>query len=106
MPWTPEVGLCDLIRRDVAAHTQGIHAYTGITNLLISQASVSAHVGKTGKAQRDTCKAAVDALAAAVAQKRTWSDDRAREALFSYLVQATLLANPVVMKQISGKLFN
>lgn len=106
LPWTPEVGLCDLIRSDVAAHTQGIHAYTGITNLLISQALVSAHVGKTGKAQRDTCKAAIDALAAAVAQKKNWSDERAREALFSYLVQASLRANPVPMKQISGKLFN
>jgi predicted ATPase len=106
LPWTPEVGLCDLIRSDVAAHTQGIQTYTGITNLLISQASVSAHVGKTGRAQRDTCKAAMDALAAEVAQKKTWSDDRAREALFSYLVQATLHANPVLMKQISGKLFN
>lgn len=106
LPWTPEVGLCDLIRSDIAKHTQGIHAYTGITNLLISNAAVSAHVGKSGKAQRDTCKAAIDALAAAVAQKKTWSDDRAREALFSYLVQATLQANPVLVKQISGKLFN
>jgi hypothetical protein len=74
LPWTPEVGLCDLIRSNVATHTQGIQAYTGITNLAISQASVNAHVGKTGKDQRDTCKLAIDALASAIAQKKTWSD--------------------------------
>jgi predicted ATPase len=106
LPWTPEVGLCDLIRKNVAKHTQGIQKYTGITNLAISQASVNAHVGKVGKDQRDTCKAAIDSIAGAIAQKRTWSEDRAKESLFSYLVQATSFATPVLMKQISGKLFN
>ncbi len=106
LPWTPEVGLCDLIRSDVFKHTQGIKAYTGMTNLVISPSSISAHVGKTGRAQRDTCKAAIDDLGAIIAQKKSWSEDRAREALFSYLVQSTSSANPTVMKQICGRLFN
>jgi predicted ATP-binding protein involved in virulence len=106
LPWTPEVGLCDLIRSDVVAHTQGIQAYTGVTNLVISQALVSAHVGLSGKAQRDSCKLATDSLAATIAQKKTWSDDRAREALFNYLVQKTSLANAMLMSQTRGKLFN
>lgn len=106
LPWTPEVGLCDLISSNVTKHIQGIQAYTGVTNLLISTASVNAHVNMTGKEQRDTCKATVDAIAAEIAKKKTWPEDRAREALFSYLVQMTLLTSEMVMKQISGRLFN
>jgi predicted ATPase len=105
LPWTPEVGVCDLIRSDITTHTHRIQALTGITNLNISQALVNAHVGKSGKDQRDTCKAAVDSIAATIAQKRTWTEDRARESLFAYLVQATLSANKPLMLQVSGKLF-
>ncbi len=105
LPWTPEVGLCELIRGDVSAHTRGIQGHTGIANLQISASSVSAHVGKIGRAQRDTCKAAIDAIAVAVANRKGWSDERAREALFSYLVKATLQLNSGLIKGISGKLF-
>ena len=106
LPWTPEVGVCDLIRSNVAAHTHGIQAYTGVTNLIISMAAVSAHVGKTGREQRDTCKATIEALAGVIAQKKTWSEDRARESLFSYLVRSTFSENPAVMNQVCGRLFN
>lgn len=105
LPWTPEVGLCDLIRANVNHHAQQIQAFTGITNLPISSASMNAHVGKSGRQQREACKAAVDALASVIAQKKTWTDDRAREALFSYLVQATQAANAPQMAQLTGKLF-
>jgi predicted ATPase len=106
LPWTPEVGFCDLLQSDLAAHTQGIQAATGVANLRVSQASVNAHVGLTGKSQRDACKAAIDEVAATIAQKKAWSEDRAREALFAYLVRATALVTPKVMLELSGKLFS
>ncbi len=105
LPWTPEVGLCELIRNDFALHTQGIRAETGINNLAISLASVNAHVGKAGKELRDCCKKAIDTIATSIATKNTWSEDRARETLFAYLVQATFLTNPAVILQLSGRLF-
>lgn len=106
LPWTPELGVCELIRSDVMKHTQGIQTHTGITNLTISQSSFNTHVGKSGKEARDAAKVAIDALAAAIATKKTWSADRAREALFDYLVQETSASNPQVMQSLSGKLFN
>jgi len=106
LPWTPEVGICDLIRSNVATHRLGIQAYTGITNLTISQASVNTHVGKTGKEQRETCKVVIDELASVIAKKKTWSDDRAREALFDYLVDETTKTSQQVMLKLSGKLFS
>lgn len=106
LPWTPEVGLCEMLRTDTPRHTQGIQTLTGITNLRISPASVNAHVGKTGKPHREACKSAIDTIATDIATKKTWSEDRAREALFAYLVQATFATNQQTMLQISGKLFN
>ncbi|CBJ34453.1 ATP-dependent nuclease [Ralstonia solanacearum] len=105
LPWTPEVGLCELLRSHLARHTQGIQRYTGVTNLQISQASVNAHVGKNGRAQRDECKRTVDIIASTIAQKKNWSDDRAREALFSYLVEETFDSNGELMQQLTGKIF-
>ncbi|WP_208719179.1 MULTISPECIES: ATP-dependent nuclease [Corallococcus] len=105
LPWTPEVGLCELLRGDIATHTQGIQTHTGITNLRISQASVNAHVGQTGRLQRETCKSAIDTIASDIAAKNACTEDRAREALFSYLVQATLVTSQPSMLKLSGKLF-
>lgn len=105
LPWTPEVGICELLRNGLIKNTKGIQAYTGVTDLKISQASVNAHFGKDGKAQREECKRTVDTIAAAIAQKRNWSDDRAREALFSYLVEETFKSNAALMQQLGGKLF-
>lgn len=106
LPWTPEVGLCDLLRSNLQTHLTAIRTYTGVGNLKVSQASVNAHVGKTGKDLRTTCKATVDTIAASIAQVNVWSEDRAREALFAYLVQSTTQTDRATMLQLSGKLFN
>jgi predicted ATPase len=106
LPWTPEVGFCDLLGNDVTKHTKGIQKLTGITNLKISLASVTGHAGKKGKEQRDLCKQAMDAIAADIATKKSWSEDRAREALLVYLVHSTLQSQKSLMLKISGQLFN
>lgn len=106
LPWTPEVGLCDLISSDFLEHKKGIQADTGLGNLNISLALVNSHAGKAGKEQRDICKAAVDEIASAIAKKKGWIEDRAREALFAYLVRSTLSTDEESILSISGKLFN
>lgn len=103
LPWTPEVGLCELLRGDLNKHLAGIQAWTGVTNLKITQASVNAHVGKVGKEQRTACKTTIDAIASSIATKNTWTEDRAREELFGYLVRNTRSTNSI--KQLTGKLF-
>jgi predicted ATPase len=106
LPWTPEVGLCELLRGNLQNHTQSIQVMTGAVSLKFSQTSMSAHVGKTDKEQRSICKATVDAIAEQIAQKLTWSIDRARESLFAYLVQESANGNAPAMKALCGKLFS
>jgi len=105
LPWTPEVGVCDLLSSNVVFHKQGLQKFTGVGNIPLSLAQLRAHVGKVGKDQRDTCKATMDAIAAIIAQKNSWSHDRSREALFAYLVDAETNANQVTMKILRSKLF-
>lgn len=106
LPWTPEVGLCDLLRSDLNTHRRGIQNATGVATLLISLAGISAHVGKTGKEQRDACKIAVDEIAKTIAEKKSCTDERAKEMLFDYLVNATATAHPSVMQKMCGILFS
>lgn len=106
LPWTPEVGLCELLRNDFQKHLTGVQTWTGITNLKIAQVSVNAHVGKTEKEQRTICKKTIDAIAESIANKNSWSNDRAREALLGYLVHSTVSPSQPNMQQLIGKLFN
>lgn len=106
LPWTPEVGLCELLRSNLKLHLGGIQTYTGLLNLNVSLTSVNSHVGLNGKNQRDTCKLTIDNIAASIAQKKVWSEDRAREALFAYLIQATTQIDRPAMLKLSGRLFS
>lgn len=106
LPWTPEVGLCELLRNDYQKHLKGIQSLTGITNLKITNSSLNAHVGKTEKEQRSICKTTIDTIAESIATKNSWSNERSREALLSYLVHSTANPNQPNMPQLIGKLFN
>jgi hypothetical protein len=106
LPWTPEVGLCDLLAADVATHRQGIHTFTGTANLQISLALAKAHVGLLGKPQRDECKKTVHAIATQIADKKAWSHERAHEALMGYLVHEWVKADVNAARALNGRLFN
>lgn len=106
LPWTPEVGFCELLRADLSNHTTGLKNYTGVTNLRISHAAVNAHVGKTGRAERDTCKTTFDTIAESIASKKSCSSERAREDLFGYLVKCTHASDPNTINMLCGKLFS
>jgi predicted ATPase len=106
LPWTPEVGFCNLISKDLTVHNKGIRQITGITNFVIPLTEVSSHLGKPSSEQRQICKAVVQRLALEISRNNNWPEDRAKESLFSYLVRASLQSEPAVMKQLIGKLFN
>jgi len=106
LPWTPEVGLCDLLAQDTVKHKQGIKTFTGAANLTITLALARAHVGLSGKRQRDECKRTVHEIATQIATKNSWTTDRAHEALMSYLVQEWWTTDKDVAREICGKLFN
>ncbi|RYE43817.1 MAG: ATP-binding protein [Hyphomicrobiales bacterium] len=106
LPWTPEVGLCELISSDHKKHLLAIRSACGINNLKISQVEMSAHVGKTGRDLRDTCKQEIDKVVAAIAKPKNWSNERARELLFSYLVAEHTTSHKPQMLQLAGRIFN
>lgn len=106
LPWTPEVGLCDLLAEDVATHRLGIQNFTGTANLQISLALARAHVGLVGKPQRDECKKTVHAIAEQIAAKKAWSHERAHESLMGYLIHDWTRADPNTARALMGRLFN
>ncbi|AIV72128.1 AAA ATPase domain protein [Burkholderia pseudomallei MSHR62] len=106
LPWTPEVGLCDLLAADTATHRQGIQAFTGTANLQIPLVLARAHQGLAGKAMRDECKRTVHAIACQIAERKAWSHERAHESLMGYLVHEWLRAEPDAARALSGRLFN
>lgn len=106
LPWTPEVGVCDLLASDVVAHRQGIQNFTGTANLKISLALARAHVLLAGKAQRDECKKTVHVIAKQIAEKKAWSHERAHESLMGYLVHEWIKADQNAARALCGRLFN
>lgn len=106
LPWTPEVGLCDLLAADVATHRQGIQTFTGTANLQIPLALARAHCGLSGKPRRDECKRTVHAIATQIADKKAWPHERAHEALMGYLIHEWWSANLNTARALCGRLFN
>ncbi|OWQ37569.1 MULTISPECIES: ATP-dependent endonuclease [Pseudomonas] len=105
LPWTPEVGLCDLLKGDLARHVSSLRQLTGIASLAINISHVSSHVGLVGRAQRDACKVAVDNISEKIVKEKGCSAERAREILFEYLVEATYSASPTSLVVLCNKLF-
>lgn len=106
LPWTPEVGLCDLLATNVVVHKAGIQNFTGTANLQITLAQARAHIALAGKAQRDECKLTIRAIAQQIADKKAWSIERAHESLMGYLVHEWSQANRNAARALGGKLFS
>jgi len=106
LPWTPEVGVCDLFASNLAVHRTGIQKFTGTANLQISLALARVHVGLSGKAQRDECKKTVHIIAQQIADKNAWSHERAHESLMGYLVHEWIKENQDGARALCGRLFN
>lgn len=105
LPWTPEVGFCELLRADLATHRTAIRNLTGVLNLPITQAQANAHAGLANRPLRDACKRTVDEIALAISQRNGYSEERAREILLGYLVQVSIAQDSALMRGLAGRLF-
>lgn len=105
LPWTPEVGFCDMLAGDVNQHRLGIQHFTTTNNLVIPVATANAHVALAGGAKRKRCKQTVDEIASQITVKRAWAPERSLEALMSYFVNEWSKANDAAAKALCGRLF-
>lgn len=86
LPWTPEVGLVQLIRSDINYHEGQLKNYFADNRISIAHDWATDVDAKTGKVLRDYCKKAVYELGSSIEKLSGKSNDRVREDLFRYLV--------------------
>jgi len=89
LPWTPEVGLVQLIQMDIASHEALLKTYFSDHRIVIPHDWAQTTEGLNGKALRTACKQAVSALGQSLEKLLGKSNDRIREDLFCYLVLQT-----------------
>lgn len=106
LPWTPEVGLCDMFQADLPKHLKALKIFTGLMDLKISNAEVNDHIGLGDAEARAKCKTTVLAIAGRISVKKACTIERAQEELFAYLVDAYKKIDKVTMATLSGKLFS
>lgn len=106
LPWTPEVGLCDMLQSDLPKHLKALKAFTGLMDLRISSAEVNGHIGLDPADARAKCKSIISGIASRISVKKSCTVDRAQEDLFSYLVEAHTKIDKGTMDGLSGKLFS
>jgi ABC-type cobalamin/Fe3+-siderophores transport system ATPase subunit len=106
LPWTPEVGLCDLLQADLAKALPALKAFTGVMSLKVSNAEVNDHIGLSPSDARKKCKQIVDGISSRIALKKACTPDRAREELFAFLVEEYTKLEKQTMAALAGKLFS
>lgn len=102
LPWTPEVGFCELLAQDLKRHLTGVREYCGVMDLKVNAATASSYVGLQGRALREACKRIVDSISSDIARKRSCSVERASEDLFSYLVKEYWIIDRPTMDRLAG----
>lgn len=102
LPWTPEVGVCDLIASDPARHLIKLGEFTSC-KIQMDKNTLTHHKTLTPKLRRIHCKQVVSELSDKIVSKLRCTEDRAHEYIFGYLVEATGGTPP--MKIINSKLF-
>ena len=106
LPWTPEVGLCELLRKDLPKFLPALRSFTTVMDLKISIAEVNDHIGLSEAAARDKCKSIVEKIAGRISKKKSCTIDRAREELFAFLVEEHTKMDKATMAALAGKLFS
>lgn len=106
LPWTPEVGLVELIRIDIASHEAKLKTYFSDNRIVIPHDWGSATVGLSKKPLRNACKKSVHELGKSLEALLGKPNDRIREDLFGYLVSQTHEINQHNLVGLVGKLIN
>lgn len=89
LPWTPEVGLVELIRSNIPLHETRLKAYFSDHRIVIPHNWGSGTLGLVKKPLREACKESVYGLGQSLEALLGRQNDRVREELFKYLVLQT-----------------
>lgn len=106
LPWTPEVGLVELICPDIPSHEGKLKTYFSDHRIVIPQNWGLESQGLMKKPLRDACKRAVYELGQSLEALLGRQNDRIREDLFRYLVLQTHEANQHDLVTFVGKLIH
>lgn len=89
LPWTPEVGLVQLIRADIPFHENQLKEYFSDNRISVAHDWAAEFEEKAGATLRKYCKKVVYELGHSLEKLLGKSNDRIREDLFRYLVSET-----------------
>ena len=93
LPWTPEVGFMTLIRKDLAAHENGLKHYYGDQRVAFPAKWPTAIAKMTPKQVRDSGKKDLYTLCSHLEGLMGRPNDRIREGLFDYFVKQSIQEN-------------
>ncbi|MRR50812.1 MAG: ATP-binding protein [Rhodocyclaceae bacterium] len=101
LPWTPEVGICELVLSDKAKHERALQAYFDDHRINLDHLNSDALTGLSGKSLRNTAKANVRTLIEEIAQLTLKGSDRVREGVSDYFAGASLAGKDgPILKQL------
>lgn len=106
LPWTPEVGLVQLIRSNIPVHETGLKGYLSDNRIVIPNDWGAGYEKQKGKSLRNFCKKAVYDLGRQIEVLLGKSNDRIREYLFGYLVLRTSEEKLHDLKTLTGKIIH
>lgn len=90
LPWTPEVGICELLLSDKARHEMALREYFGDSRINMDHIDIWALSGRSGKDLRQRAKATVKALIEEISRLTSKGPDRVREGISDYFAAACL----------------
>ncbi|MGU2309992.1 AAA family ATPase [Pseudomonas aeruginosa] len=105
LPWTPEVGVCELFSKSYEKHVDGFRRYCGGVDSGLRKADFSRVNTLRDGELRAECKRVFDIMADQLARRKSWTVDRAKEEFFSYLVSIYWNEKKQEMDRLSGRLF-
>ncbi len=106
LPWTPEVGLVQLIRSNADHHEAGLKSYLSDNRIVIPPNWGAGSQHLTGRSLRNFCKKAVYDLGRQLEILLGKSNDRIREYLFAYLVLQTSDQKIHDLHSLTGKMIH
>lgn len=90
LPWTPEVGICELLRSDINLHEASLREYFGDARISISQIRFSETTPLKGSQLRKRAKQLVKELVTEISTVTLKSPERTRQDISDYFSNACL----------------
>lgn len=106
LPWTPELGLVDLLTEDISKHEDELKSYFQDSRICMPQGWPEVGNPQTNKQKRDQAKKNTFTLCLHIQTITGKSNDKVREDIFEYLVHATEAKQKNSMINLAGTLIH